>query len=278
LLRGEEGEAEVRRLVVLVLGVAFSVTLAVVPLLDTSVYAQTTTERLPDLGMRNFDNIYIQETTSGKRLLRFDSTIQNAGTGPFEVNASRSRTTSGYTSWSVAQRIYSSSNSPTPPTSSYRNVSTPDVRMVWSGDGHNHWHIRNLATYGLERMDNGVKVGTGVKSGFCFFDSDKGNARLPKYYVTTSGSPGFSCAQGKRDALQVKAGISAGWGDIYRASLRDQYIDVTKLTAGRYRLRGTADAQRWFRESNTSNNVTWVELHIDGNNVRVVQQGPGMSP
>jgi subtilase family serine protease len=36
----------------------------------------------------------------------------------------------------------------------------------------------------------------------------------------------------------------------------DQYIDITGLKSGRYRLQATADASNWFTESNESNNTT----------------------
>ena len=69
-------------------------------------------------------------------------------------------------------------------------------------------------------------------------------------------------------------GLSRGWGDIYRSSLPDQYIDVTGLTSGHYRLRATADADNWFAESNERNNFTWVNIRISGSSVSVVRYGP----
>ena len=37
-------------------------------------------------------------------------------------------------------------------------------------------------------------------------------------------------------------GLSVGWGDTYPLTLPDQYIDITAVTPGRYRLNVTADA------------------------------------
>jgi len=34
--------------------------------------------------------------------------------------------------------------------------------MYFAGDGHTHWHVRDLETYELIRSDNGSKVGTGA--------------------------------------------------------------------------------------------------------------------
>jgi hypothetical protein len=59
-------------------------------------------------------------------------------------------------------------------------------------------------------------------------------------------------------------GLSVGWGDLYRYNLPDQYIDITGLGRRRYRLEGTADADNWFRESEESNNSTWVGRYGSG--------------
>ena len=46
-----------------------------------------------------------------------------------------------------------------------RDVVTPGT-LVFGGDGHNHWHVNNLETSDLVRLDNGNKSGTGAKRGF----------------------------------------------------------------------------------------------------------------
>ena len=57
-------------------------------------------------------------------------------------------------------------------------------------------------------------------------------------------------------------GISVGWGDRYGSLLRDQYVDVTNLTSGNYRLSATADLAGQFTEASESNNTTWVDLKL----------------
>ena len=54
--------------------------------------------------------------------------------------------------------------------------------MYFAGDGHNHWHVRDLETEKLIRLDNGAKVGTSAKHGFCFFDN-------VRYRLTLAGAP-----------------------------------------------------------------------------------------
>jgi hypothetical protein len=114
-------------------------------------------------------------------------------------------------------------------------------------------------------------VGTGAKHGFCFYDNyafrlDLLGAPANPFY-TTCGRDGAVLAQ--------IMGLSVGWGDIYSYWLVDQWIDVTGLPAGRYRLRTTADPQNWFTESNDANNATWADLQLKGKGApRVIEYGP----
>jgi hypothetical protein len=74
--------------------------------------------------------------------------------------------------------------------------------------------------------------------------------------------------------LRVKTGLSVGWGDTYPAGIAFQWIDITGLKAGRYRLRAIADPANWFAETNNANNSTWVDLKLTGAGIRVVAYGP----
>jgi hypothetical protein len=201
-----------------------------------------TAEGRPDLGMAQLSDISVG-TSGGRTQLRFSATIVNVGTAPFELSASRSDTSSPF---SVSQLIGGA------------EVATPSVSLVFGGDGHGHWHIRDLERYELRRIDNGVKVGTSSKSGFCFFDTT--------FYRSLPGTPSSSVYRssgcGTEGSLDVTMGLSVGWGDRYPASLPDQYIDITGLANGRYLLHAEADPEHWFTELDESNNATWVDLSI----------------
>jgi hypothetical protein len=217
-------------------------------------------DRLPDLGMARLRDFSIDTTTRpGRRLLRFTTIIVNIGAGPFETIGRRSSTAT--TQMTVTQRIHNSAGS-------YREISTPAV-MFWSGDGHDHWHVRDVEAYRLIRLDNGRRVGTGAKHGFCYFDNTA-------YRLWLAGAPSTPVYGGCGAAgdLQVTTGLSVGWGDIYPAGIAFQWIDITGLKAGRYRLRATADPANWFAETNNANNSTWVDLKLTGSGVRVVAYGP----
>jgi hypothetical protein len=231
-------------------------TLVVLQAPSRPAYAQT--DRLPDLGMLHPKNLMIQNTSDGRKLLRFDSVIVNVGAGPFEVHGVRA---AGASTMTTQQRIFDDAGG-------YRDVPTAAI-MYFGGDGHNHWHVRDLENFELVRLDNGTKVGTGVKHGFCFYDNYRYGSSNPQSYTPSTGACG-----GGSSATQTVMGLSVGWGDVYPRTLPDQYIDITGLTSGRYRLIGTADASDWFLESNNANNVAWINIQLKGNKARIVAYGP----
>ena len=53
-----------------------------------------------------------------------------------------------------------------------------------------------------------------------------------------------------------------------------QYINITGLSPGRYRLKGVADPWGYFREKDNVNNFTWVDIHLTRAGVRVLNRGP----
>jgi Lysyl oxidase len=257
----------ISRLIVLIVGVALALVLAVVLMQSPPRPAQAASDLLPDLGMAQLQNLHIKNCTQtnfrdcayvGQKQLRFDTIIVNVGAGSFEARGSRPNTS---TSMTVTQRIYDDAGG-------FRALPTT-AEMYFSGDGHNHWHLRDLESYELIRLDNGSKVGAGAKEGFCFFDNFVFGSTQNKFYTGCGRNP---------DALQVRMGLSRGWGDRYGASTVGQYIDITNLTSGRYKLWATADEPNWFLESDDSNNFSWVEIQISGNSVSVIAYGPAAQP
>ena len=101
----------------------------------------------PDLGMARLTDLTVTTTAAGRQQLRFSSTIVNVGTAPFQLVASRPDTDSGFT---VAQRL---------PTGDVPVAAT----MAYAGDGHAHWHVKDLETYVVESLDTGSTVGYGAK-------------------------------------------------------------------------------------------------------------------
>lgn len=220
---------------------------------------------LPDLGMAPLSDVYLAVTGTGQKQLRFSATIVNVGRGPFELAAARSDTSSAF---SVTQRIHAGDGGV--------SALPTDATLAFAGDGHTHWHVRDLERYELTRLDNGVKVGTSAKSGFCFFDTTAYRLSLPGAPSNWVYGPD-GC--GEASSLAVSMGLSVGWGDMYPWTLPDQFVDVTDLAGGKYRLIAHADPLGWFAESREDNNATWVDIALTVNKrgtakLRILGYGP----
>ena len=102
---------------------------------------------LPDLGMARLSDFRIETTASGAKRLRYTAIIVNVGQGQFRLEGQRASTTSPFV---VNQRIYDSAGvSTTVPTS---------AAMYFAGDGHAHWHVRDLETGFLVRPSDNAKL------------------------------------------------------------------------------------------------------------------------
>jgi Lysyl oxidase len=218
-------------------------------------------ERLPDLKMLKPSGLYIQNTTTEKRL-RFTTIITNAGTGKFDVRGSRPST--AYSRMSLKQRIYRSDGT-------YRSISIPttDSWAFYAGDGHAHWHVYKLQHFTIRPAypdgSYGGILGRGAKTGFCFFDNTKINLGLP-YAPQTPSYTGC----GSASSLSIREGLSVGWGDKYSSNLAYQWIKINGLKDGLYRVTARADPGSDYLESNESNNASWVTIRLTGNTVTVV--------
>jgi hypothetical protein len=219
----------------------------------------------PDLGMAKLSAISIDTTTRpGRRLLRYTAVIVDVGAGPLELIGSRPDTSTA--TMSVVQRIFDTAGG-----HADRPVNTT---MFYSGDGHNHWHTRDIEAGTLARLDNGRKVGTLAKHGFCFFDNVRYRLSLPGAPQTAHYGNG-GCDPGQPSALTADMGLSIGWGDSYPATTNLQWIDTTGLRNGKYLLTATANPGDVVSETSYANNSAWAKIRINGNAVTVLQYGSG---
>jgi hypothetical protein len=265
-----------KRVLLLLCAFAAASALALVVLISADKQAGAANDRLPDLRMLPINNVQIKTCTStrgdcdfaGQRQLRFNARIVNVGAGAFEAQGSNRNSAGELTD--VDQHIFDEFGN-------YRSVGTKvgndgsEARMYYSGDGHSHWHVANLQHYVL--TSSTAPDRTGAKEGFCFNDNLKWFRRDPDGKPRTLGVPSSSyyteCANNQPGATSVTVGISRGWGDKYGAATFDQYIDITGLSDGTYRLTVTGDRQDWFHESNDSNNTNWATLNIQNGEVSV---------
>jgi hypothetical protein len=205
---------------------------------------------LPDLVPKPQNNVLTQRL-NGRWRIRFNTIIVNAGEGDFILRARR--TVRG--GWDAEQDIpYSEAGANPVPTR---------ARLVWGGDGHEHWHIERVALVRLVpltpdgRVLHGAKPLVDTKVGFCFYDFHQ---ELPSALAERRYSS-KSC--GKQETIVVGMGLSPGWNDTYRMRLPGQSIDVTDVPDGRYRLYTEIDPRGWFREASTRNNLTWIDIELE---------------
>jgi hypothetical protein len=217
-------------------------------------------DRLPDLRMKRMSDIHIEQV-NGVKALKYTTIVVNAGVGPFEAFGQRPTNAGDMDVW---QDIYQTGGG-------FRRVPT-DANMFFAGDGHNHWHIRALDAVFLQPVDFTAAQRRSSKVGFCMYDSYKWNTSLPNspavaHYTGCGGDP---------NRLKVTMGLSVGWGDRYPSTLPTQYISLQGWPDGRYRLRGVADPQTDFIESNEGNNTTVTTIRITGNTVTILSVTGGV--
>ncbi len=220
---------------------------------------------LPDLRMAPLDDLQAERADDGRLLLRFTATIVNVGAGPMEVRAMRQGDDLG----PGVQRVYGEDGE-------FTDV-TGDATFFWAGDGHDHWHATDLQGYRVESLDGGTDTAVSEKHGFCLFD----NLMHEGFEDRAPDAPVYECPD-SQSAASIQMGLSVGWEDIYPATLPNQFIDISDLRAGRYRLWAEADPSTderptgWFIESVEDNNQTWVDFELDpeAESVRVLEHGP----
>jgi hypothetical protein len=242
----------------------FAMAAAAAASMSVNAPAASAAHSLPDLGMGRLSQFQITNS-GGRRLLRFTTDIVNVGVGPFEVRSAGQGGSSG-PDWSARQCIYNDVDN------TCTEYPTAAVTF-YSGDGHNHRHVRNLQKMELTPLGSTNVVGRVAKIGYCFYDNLRYRLSLP---YAPANVVFRSNACGTSSSTSIAMGLSVGWGDRYPYNIAYQYIDITGLAAGNYKLTVTADPEGWFQEVTRNNNSTWVDLYLarPGYSSRVLRYGP----
>jgi hypothetical protein len=134
---------------------------------------------------------------------------------------------------------------------------------------HNHWHLRGYADYRLFALD-GREAAVGHKQSFCIEDTEP--------YV--EGAPPVEASQ---RFVCSNQGLHAGWADVYGRGLDCQYVDVTDVAPGTYRLRAAVNVERAITESRYDDNEATLVVEItprstDAGAPDVMVTDAGLSP
>ncbi|MFA5935315.1 MAG: PQQ-dependent sugar dehydrogenase [Patescibacteria group bacterium] len=184
---------------------------------------------------------------NGRTRLRFTATFWNRGKGAMELNAS-AEANAADGAYDASQRIFQ-------PDGTF--VDKPVGTLFWHGV-HAHYHYNDFGIYKLEMIGSAavsapIQPVVTQKTTFCLRDD------------LAIGAP----SEGAKQAAKYngchghKQGVSVGWADVYPYTLADQFLDVTDLPAGTYRLSFSVDPQSHFSEMTRSNNESFTILQLD---------------
>jgi hypothetical protein len=223
-------------------------------------------DKPPNLQMIRLRDWHV-ERSSGRRLLRFTTIFVNQGPGPFELRGHRDSTRDS--TMDINQIMYRWGGDK-------RRIATKGIAR-YSGDGHDHWHVQDVVTYEAWKLNDPASTARrGAKTGFCFFDTTAwklslSHARQSPYYKQEW------C--GTKSVLANRVGVSVGWGDRYPWNFAYQWIDISGLPGGVYKVRATVDIQDYYSETDDLDNCVWTEVRIpapgSGNALDALRSGRG---
>lgn len=195
--------------------------------------------------------------------LRFDQIVANRGAGPIEIayDVPTGATPDADVPFPVSQRVYDSDGTFT---------DRPGGTVTYHGV-HGHYHYSSFANALLWRSDRrGARLGhapvaASHKVSFCMADiridawGEKGDGPR-KYYAPDCLFPRAS--DGVTD--QYRQGVNHGWSDVYDWYIPDQYIEVTGVPSGFYRLEFCADPFNEIEEEREDNNCVVNHIRLSG--------------
>jgi hypothetical protein len=195
--------------------------------------------------------------------LRFDQVIANRGQGPLEIawEVPTGAMPEEELAFPVKQRIRRSDGT---------FADQPGGTVNFHGI-HGHYHYSSFANALLWKSDErGARLGAqpvsaAHKVSFCMADiridawGEKGDGPRT-YYAPDCLFPQISM----RGIDYYRQGIKNGWADVYDWYIPDQYIEVTGVPDGHYRLEFCADPLNEIEEEDETNNCVINHIQLTG--------------
>jgi hypothetical protein len=207
----------------------------------------------PDLRTKPASELHFDRLDDGTHILRFSSTVWNAGAGRLELEGDP------HQKKDVAKKLYQNLyDAPVGGTRVSHKVVASDTIYH---EGHQHYHFANFASYLLLKRDaSGVYRETtkkGTKTSFCIMDTGRFKGSYDAQYT--------ECGM----TLQ---GLTVGWGDTYGYQLVDQWIVLgsRQLANGTYAVRVTADPKERLAESQDGNNVGTTCFRVKSDTITLI--------
>ena len=144
-------------------------------------------------------------------------------------------------------------------------------------DGHNHWHLQRASDYSLVGTSSDAAVAPAQKVGFCLVDSQwtGGGTAPPERYDDP-----WSCMRTEWVQNDVRMGVSPGFRDIYGSNTMFQWVDVSHVQPGQYRLRSEVDPADVIDELDETNSPGYRDVVVRGYlpRERLVNRDAGSAP
>lgn len=200
-----------------------------------------------------------------RRCLRFTTYLTNVGEGLLDLGVARGPA-GGRSGPGLMQRLHSTDGS---------WLERPAGLAEYHGI-HDHYHVAGLVSFTLHALDgDGVAASNssaaGGKTGFCLFDGARGEGATAARTFHR-----WNCKA--LDRPGVGMGITPGWVDRYNWTLADQYLEVSGVPDGLYRLTVVADPGHLVIEAGRGNNEASVVLRLAGGDVLVAGVLPTERP
>jgi hypothetical protein len=210
---------------------------------------------LPDLVAEVPNELRIVHVgVSSQFLLIFRTAVHNAGRGPLWIVGQRS--SRAETTLAVRQLVVCADGG-------NEILYGAGVMGYENGPTHRHWHYLAFERYTLTGLSVRTPPTRSRKAGFCLVDDyDSGLPLAGKPHAAIFTEPGNACAAEQPGALSAQEGLSVGWADQYQPYKEGQYVDLTHLPAGEYRLTNEIDVQRLLLESRYDDGVAGVTIRL----------------
>ena len=126
---------------------------------------------------------------------------------------------------------------------------------------HVHWHFLHFDRYELRKVGSSRALVRDRKSGFCLGDRYR---VLDPVLPNVAPAPLYTgnCGPRQPGLLNVREGISVGYGDDYGAHIEFQDLPITNLSAGRYVLVHRVNPTGILRERNYNNDAASMLLDL----------------
>jgi hypothetical protein len=231
---------------------------------EVARFVRNEIDMLPDLLPAPASDLTLDDST-GQLRLQFSTTYFNSGNGPLELRADpRTAGIGGDLERIVFQRIYDVDGA-------YRDT---EVGVFFWHEPHVHYHFADFILYTLEAVDVEGEVPDlsqiQQKTTFCVRDISRTDEVLEH---RASNAAYRLCGQERQ-------GISVGWGDTYFFTYPDQYLNMSNVPSGVYKLSFIVNPESRFEELSEENNTSSVtfRLDVEQRTVSVLETYPATSP